>query len=673
MDEVVVKAHVRKDRPQNTMATISARTFSVEEARRYAGGIDDPARMASAFAGVTTGDMQDNAIAIRGNAPKGILWRLEGVEIPNPNHFAGANVVGGGFVTVFSSQMLTNSDFYTGAFPSQYGNALAGVFDMKLRTGNNQQREYAFQAGMLGIDFSAEGPFVKEKRASYLFNYRYSTFAIISPLLPTQQVPKYQDLSFKLNFPTKKAGTFSLWAIGAIDRNTEPESTDSTEWVTEWDKVHHELGIDMGAVGINNKIIIGNNSYCHTSLVVTASNTFYNEQKLDDKLILRPNEYIDNLTGKFIFSSFINHKFSAKHTNRTGFIANRLFYDMNFKTRTTDSDYQSFRSYVEEDGSDYLFQAYSQSKFTPTENLELTAGLHSLYFNLNGNFTLEPRFGLRWSFTPGHTISFGYGNHSQLEELSIYLADNPLSSAERYPNKDLEPAKAHHFILGYDVRLAENLRLKIEPYYQYLYDIPVIQDSSYSFVNYVKAWFFNDPLVNEGTGTNMGIDITLERFLKNGFYYLITASVFDSKYVGGDGIERDTRYNKRFVGNLLFGKEFKVGRNGQNNILGINGRFITLGGERLHQIDTQASLAAKEVIYDYSHAFERQAPTRFHFDFTVTYRRNKAKYSGIWALQIKNMLGSMDYYGYKYSYKENDLIEDKVRIVVPSISYKIEF
>ena len=178
INEVLVKAHTRKDRPLNSMAAISARSFSVEETRRYAGGMDDPARMAAAFAGVATGNLQDNAIIIRGNSPKGVLWRVEGVEVPNPNHFSGGNVAGGGFVNIISSQVLANSDFFTGAFPAEYGNALAGVFDIRLRTGNSEKRENTFQIGMHGVDFAGEGPFVKGKRASYLFNYRYSTFGL---------------------------------------------------------------------------------------------------------------------------------------------------------------------------------------------------------------------------------------------------------------------------------------------------------------------------------------------------------------------------------------------------------------------------------------------------------------------------------------------------------------
>jgi hypothetical protein len=171
LKEIVVRPELEKDKPINEMATLSARSFSVEEAQRFAGGMDDPSRLASTYAGVTPSTVDNNEIVIRGNAAKGILWRLEGVEIPAPNHLAGL-FSGGGINTMFSSNMLTNSDFFTGAFPAEYGNALSGVFDIKQRKGNADKREYAFQIGSLGIDFALEGPFKKGKKATYLINYR---------------------------------------------------------------------------------------------------------------------------------------------------------------------------------------------------------------------------------------------------------------------------------------------------------------------------------------------------------------------------------------------------------------------------------------------------------------------------------------------------------------------
>ena len=94
LDEVVVR--VRKDEALNKMSTVSSRQFTVEETQRYAGGLNDPARLASSFAGVATPSITSNGISVRGNSPNGLLWQIEGVEVPNPNHFANLTVTGGG-------------------------------------------------------------------------------------------------------------------------------------------------------------------------------------------------------------------------------------------------------------------------------------------------------------------------------------------------------------------------------------------------------------------------------------------------------------------------------------------------------------------------------------------------------------------------------------------------
>ncbi len=672
LDEVVVKAYTKKDRPLNSMATLSARTISVEESNRYAGGADDPARMVSAFAGVTTGDLDDNGIVVRGNAPKGMLWKLEGVEIPNPNHFANLSTFGGGGVTAFSSLLLTNSDFFTSAFPAEYGNAISGVFDFKFRNGNNEIREHAFQAGVLGIDFSSEGPFKKGSQSSYLFNYRYSTFGLIKHVLPEDaNVPEYQDLCFKLNFPTSKTGIFSIWGIGAIDDLEMEKKIDSLEWETKEDLEHGYAKLNMGAVGVNHKIILGKKTYINSSISATANTVELEQNLLDSNINSHPNEFINSKIWNYSLASFVNHKFNNKHTNRTGFVIKNVNYDMNIKYSPQIN--VPLMQIVDDNEQSYIIQVYTQSNYYFTSKLSLNAGIHSQYFLLNNNYTIEPRIGLQYNLSAIQSISLAYGNHSQLEPLGLYLSQVTKNNQISQLNKDLELIRAHHLVLAYDRNITENVRLKIEPYVQFLYNVPVIPDSNYSTLNMAANWFINDELVNEGTGTNIGLDVTLERFLNNGYYYLMTASIFDSKYTGGDGISRNTRYNGNFVMNFLFGKEWLVGKNSKNNMLGINGRYNIFGGERMHPILRQESINNKEIIYDYSNAFEDQKPVVHHLNFSVSYRKNKENYTSIWSLQVLNLLGSKEYHSPDFNFKTNTIDEDAVRVIVPIISYKIEF
>lgn len=300
------------------------------------------------------------------------------------------------------------------------------------------------------------------------------------------------------------------------------------------------------------------------------------------------------------------------------------------------------------------------------------AGSFAHYFGLNNELSLEPRFGLKWKFAPDQSFGLAYGLNSRIEMIGFYLARQQTGSGIIQPNKNLKMSKAHHFGLAWDWLINPDLRLKVEPYYQYLYDIPVVPNCYFSLQNLELDWFFNETLVNKGTGTNLGIDFTLERFLKKGFYYLITTSVFDSKYKGGDGIERNGLYNKHFIFNVLGGKEWRTGKS-KNNILGINGRLTYMGGDRLTTILEAASIETGEIIYDYSKAYSGKEKNATVLSFSISYRINKQKHAGIWSFHLMNALGNKEFRGYEINDKTG-LPEKKFdRIVVPNLSYKIEF
>lgn len=667
MDEVVVKAYKHKDKPLNNMATLSARSVSIEEAGRFAGALDDPGRLVSSFAGVAESSTENNGIIIRGNSPKGVLWRLEGVDIPNPNHFANAQLLGGGFVSALSSNVLSNSDFFTGAFPAEYGNALSGVFDVKLKTGNTENREYAFQAGVLGIDFASEGPIVKGKNASYIFNYRYSTFSLVKPMLDENHLPDYQDLSFKLNFPTQKSGTFSFWGLGAIDY-IKQEVQDSTEWEWNEDKEEFRTKMSFGSLGLSHKFHFNRDTYINTSLSGSGNKSDYYSKELDNNNILQPRGKNIVADGKTTFSSFINHKFDAYHTNRSGIRVSRLFYD--FDITHTETLGNTPQQIVNESGNSFLFQAYSQSKFNIGKKLTINAGLHFQHLAITGKNSIEPRLGLKWRYAPDESISIGYGLHSQTEFLNIYFIEENRNTSKFRPNKNLDFAKSHHFVMAYDKKISENIRLKIEPYYQLLYDLPVVKDNYYAIINLEDEHFFNRAFVNDGKGHNVGVDITFERFLNKGYYYLFTGSVFDSKYKDGAGKERNTTYNRNFVMNFLGGKEWKIG---DNNLLSLNGKLTFMGGKRSHPYKNAESIAQKKIVYDYENAFSKQFDPTYRFDLTVSYRINKKNYSSVISLQFLNALMSKDQEGYKYNIKSNSVKMQERVVSLPVLSYRIEF
>ncbi len=669
LDEVTVRFS-QKGLANNSMASVSARSFSVEEARRYAGGMDDPARLASSFAGITMSSVSDNAIVIRGNSPKGILWKLEGVSIPNPNHFPDFAAAGGGFVTVFSSQMLANSDFYTGAFPAEYGNALAGVFDIKFRNGNNEKREYTFQAGLMGLDFSSEGPLKSGKNASYLFNYRYSTPGLIIKLIPNElPIPIYQDVSFKLSFPVNN-GNVTFWGLGSVDRmEFKDYKIDSLKWETVGDRIGGDWKVNSAASGLSYTWFAGTNTYLKATLAGAGTQNNIRLLILDENLIQRPNTNVIDNSGKIILSTILNHKFSQWLAIKLGVNHYEWVYNLGLSS-TINNLPDTYQNFVNEKGNSRYTEGFFHGKYNITPSLLLNAGFNSLYFNLNGTGSFDPRAALSWKFAPKQSIGLGIGKHSQLEELKMYLLRNEKEGLASYPNKNLAFSKALHFVLAYDYAINENLRLKIEPYYQYLYDIPGVPGSNYSLINFTQDFSFRDSLANIGKGRNIGIDITFERFLKNGYYYLITGSVYSSKFAMEDDTWRSTKFDRRFVSNILLGKEFL---NRKSNIWGVNGRLVLMGGERFTPVIYNQTRLAKTVIYDHSRPFEMQMPATAYLDLSVSFRRNKHKYSSELSLQVKNVLGTPFYTGYQYYYKTDSILNHKEVQVFPSLSYKIEF
>jgi hypothetical protein len=233
-------------------------------------------------------------------------------------------------------------------------------------------------------------------------------------------------------------------------------------------------------------------------------------------------------------------------------------------------------------------------------------------------------------------------------------------------------AKAHHIVFSYERSLGQYTRLRIEPYIQQLFDVPVIANSSFSLLNLEMDWFFNDSLVNTGTGRNTGIDITFEKFLSNGTYYLITGSLFDARYKGGDGVIRNSRFNKNYVFNFLFGNEWSLpGKN--DNLLGLNCKFTLLGGDRISPVDNEASSKLKDVVYDEQHAFSERKPAVYYLDFSASWKKNRQKYSSTWSVQFINLLFQKEFYGHRYNFRTGNVEPLREIVVIPNLSYRIDF
>ena len=652
----------------NEMALVSARSFSVEETKRFAAGIGDPARLMTAYAGVTgNGGDDQNAIIIRGNSPRGLLWRLEGIEIPNPNHFASEGASSGG-VSILSTNTLSNSDFYTGAFPAEFGNALSGAFDIKLRNGNNEKREYAFQASMLGVEAALEGPFQKGKNASYLVNYRYSTLGLFNAvgirIVSEDDITTYQDAAFKLNFPTKKAGVFSVHGIGGISSNKYRPSGSQNNTTNN---------ADVGALGFKHLYLIGKKSFINSYISLSGTRVTDEGKDITPEYTY---ESTEEKSKSFIrVGTKLRNKFNSRHILESGVVYSRLAY--NFRENETTSYPNAPTESLEtlnEKGNSGTLQAYSSWKYRITEHLSFINGFHVLYFALNQKAAIEPRSALKWQFTSGQSIGVGFGVHSRIESLEYYLArTNNGDGTTNQPNKNLDFTKARHYVISYDNVLSENWYIKAETYYQQLFDVPVHhrQENIFSTL-LLEDGYIADTLVNQGTGTNYGVELTVQRFFNKGFYLLMSGSLYEAKYQAIDGKTRNTPFNSNFGLNLLTGKEFAMGQSKQN-MLGFNLRASWGGNRRYIPINLEVSQVLSEEVSDFSRAYENRLPDYWKIDFQLNYRVNRPKVTHVYRLDILNVTNRLNVASQFYNAETGRIENDTQPGIIPAVGYRIEF
>ncbi|MGL1885403.1 MAG: TonB-dependent receptor [Reichenbachiella sp.] len=640
LDEIVVSANGNKAMPINELAKVSARTFSMEEVTRFSGGRNDVARLAVTFAGVSAPNDSRNDIVVRGNSPTGLLWRVNGMPMATTNHFATLGTTGGP-VNALNTNMLRTSDFLTGAFPAEYGNANAAVFDVNFRNGNADKFEFTGQVAFTGAEAMIEGPLSKKKQSSFLVSYRYGIAAVAAT--GTSAIPYYQDLSFKLNFGESKVGRFELFGMGGLSSidflGADIDEDDLFANPNQDSYVSNDLGI----AGLNHILRIGKTANLKTGISVSTNSNQY----LEDNFVRNANEdvtdiyrsyNVENRETRVALTSTLNKKFNAKWLLRTGFLIETYLPDFFSESRDNNANIPDDNG----DGiPDYfipitdfqeqytLSQIYAQAAHNVTDKLNFTFGLHSQYHGYTGAFALEPRAAISLDMNRNQRISFAYGLHAQSTPSPILFFEEEVApGVYEKTNTGLGFMKSNHFVLAYDKQLGQDWRLKAEAYFQYQYDIPVESiSSSYSVLNEGSGFVFDQrgSLVNEGSGRNFGLELTLEKFFSKGYYVLVTTSLFDSKYKGSDDVLRNTAFNSNYVFNTLFGKEWKFGRD-QRHAFTFDTKFTTSGGQRYTEIDLEGTQENDgDVQYFEDEAFEQQLANYMRWDVKFGVRMNSAK------------------------------------------------
>ncbi len=686
MNEVVVTANKQQGQAKNEFAVISARSFDVELTSRFSGNRNDPARMASNFAGVSGANDARNDIIIRGNSPMGMLWRLEGIDIPSPNHFAGFGSTGGP-VSMLNNNTLSRGDFMTSAFPSEYGNALSGVFDLGLRNGNKDKYEFLAQLGFNGIEAGAEGPFAKKKsQASFLINYRYSTLALFKLLKANfgtgTAVPEYQDLTFKVDVPTKKAGVFRFWGLGGlskiellghlVDLDKPQQNLYGNENIDLYNKVR------TGMFGFSHTYFINPKTYYKLMLAGSHQAQIVDIDSIEpvnrteiirnQKVFLRQNKYSAHIMA--------NTKLDSKNTVTVGLIAN--VYDLKF----ADSILYNNKFIPAKYGKGYsaLIEAYAMWKHKFSEQLSLNLGMHAQYYSLSSSFAPEPRASLKYQFRENQSISLGYGLHHQIQPLPTYYNYDVSTGAGTEPtNLKMDFTQSNHVVFGYDLTFAKDFHLKAEAYFQYINNAPVEkQRSSFSMLN-AGADFAtpnNINLVNKGIGRNYGLEVTMEKFLSKNYYFLVTGSFFQSQYQGSDRVWRNTAFNGHYVVNGLAGYQYVFGgkkNKAKRHALAFDIKLTGAGGRYYTPIDPVASDAQNTEVRIDSLAFSQKYNDYFRMDVKLSYRLSFRKITQEISMDLQNVANIKNIFRKVYNPRTNTLNNEYQQGIFVLPQYKILF
>ncbi len=707
---VTVRAQ-RTGEARNDMAVVSARQFSVDEADRYAGSRGEPARMASNFAGVQGADDSRNDIVIRGNSPQGVLWRLEGVSIPNPNHFAIAGTSGGP-VSIINNRYLANSDFFTGAFPAEFGNTVAGVFDLKLRNGNNERHEKTIQFGFLGTEAMVEGPLSRKAGSSYMVSYRYANLGLFSKLgldIGTQAVPSYQDGFFRLNFPLKtrsgtSAGSVAFWALGGtstVDILVSQQKADDRNIFGQNDRDQYYTS-RMGVAGLTYIRPVSKQTFWKTTLAVSGNvqdanhnYLFLRKDGAGNPLVQNSRFAIDSLRPildyrfqeiRYTLSSFVNHKIGSRSTLKVGLNTDVFHFTAFDSVRTFEPPastlFTRWQSRWNANDVFALLQPYVSYRTRLTENMTLTAGLNALILTLNKNSLspVEPRLGLSYDLPNRQKLSVAVGLHSQMQPTYTYFYKTPNLIASTFPrpliaeNKNVDLTKSWHYVAGYNRLLGRNLRLLLETYYQHLFNVPVERlQSSFSMLNTGAAFsrIFPGPLVNTGVGRNYGVELTLEKFFSDNYYFLVTGSLFDAKYRGSDKIWRNTDFNGRYAFNALVAKEIPFRRSS----LSLGAKFTATGGRWYGPVDEEASRRNQEIVFASATRNSLQFAPYRRFDIKLDYKINRTHLTHTIALDLVNVLGIKNLLSLSYAPQpDGSFVKQEYQLgFLPVFYYRVNF
>nr|MBP6517009.1 TonB-dependent receptor [Chitinophagales bacterium] len=504
----------------------------------------------------------------------------------------------------------------------------------------------------------------------------YSTLNLLSKIgVPIDDgSTNFQDLSFNVSLPTKQAGNFSVFGFGGLSYQRTNAKKDTAKWSEDsFTQYNSNFYSNTGAVGITHTKLFNNQSYLKTILAFSGSQNASKYDKLQEDFVNLTTEQEEKyFQNKITLSSSYTKKINIKSNVRTGIIVNQLGYNLALKDKQ-DTTQLTTRIHVK--GATQTLQAFFQWNYKLNNQLTTNVGLHYNHLLLNNSNSIEPRASLKYDVNAHQNITLGYGLHSQLQPIGVYFAQSQSDDGKiQTPNNNLALSKAHHIVMGYDVNMNSFSHIKAEIYYQHLFSLPISKDTSstYSIVNSTDGYTTAE-LVNNGLGKNYGLELTYERFLYKNLYYLLSASLYDSKYKAADGDWYNTRFNTNYTFSFTGGKEWTLSEKRKSRVIGFNIKALYVGGFRYTPIDLNASINKGETVVDDNKTFQEKNPDYYRLDIRISVKRNYKKLTSTVALDIQNTTNRKNVGGQYFNNKTGEINYWYQTPLIPVLSYRLEF
>jgi hypothetical protein len=646
-------------------------TINMETLQRVPANFSDVGRMLTNIAGVASESDAANHFSVRGLSPNAMQWYLEGAEIVNPNHLSNAATQtdratqNGGGVSIFSTNVVERADFYKGALPTDGGNALGAIVDVHFRVGNDEHQETTLGVGLIGFDFSTEGSFSKKSKASYLINYRYSTVGLLAKMgVPLgDEASAFQDVSFKMRFPTKKMGIFDVFGMGGISENVFVHKK-RAEWLTQKDSQDITFKNQMGAIGASHLMRLGETKTVWESVVVLSGlqNSRLSVGYNSAETLVRFYDF-KSINRKLYIKTRLNHQFKAGYlvagvVIKNEFVDDNDFYQYDYLKNPNSQDSEK------SGGQGMFYMPFADFSGNFGEKWSYSVGLRANHFTYINKTSIEPTAVLKRNLRDNESIKLSYSRQSQLMTPSFYF--NPFWNSILTRADALDFIKSDNVNLTYNKQLTNDVQLTTSLFGQFYSNV-----YSYQYGNNYESWTLLDNLTPfgdygligiNGKAQTFGIEANIAQNHLKGWFWQFNTTLFDASFREVNATKsRSLEHNNRFIVNAYFGKEWTLGSR-QNKFLGFGSRTILRGGN-VQRLNAD----------NFNTPELKQLKPYFRTDVNVYFKKNHRKWSSIVQLDIQNATNQENEQSYYYDRFLNKLTPQYQLGLLPNLSYKISF